>query len=151
MDWNHWLREDISSMYTRGGVIRAIIERSIVPLLKAEGFVLACSAQDLGSMIASTVYEHGGKSFTSAPYLKHPYRAVECFDEYRGHYFARMSYEKWNKLWKAWSFWAELTADTRAMIEEICWVNINLSASPEIMAFDAGFEDEEDVVFVADE
>lgn len=138
-------------MYTRGGIIRAIIEKSIMPLLKGEGFVLACSSEELGSMIASTLYEHGNGSFLNTPQLKHPFIGAEFFEEYRSHYYSRLSYDKWGNLWKAWSFWTELTADTMAMIEEICWVNINLSASPEIIAFDAGFEDDEDVVFVADE
>jgi hypothetical protein len=116
-----------------------------------EGFALACSPVELGSMIASTLYEQGDKSFLTTPYLKHPYMKTEFFEEYRSHYFSRMSYDKWNKVWSAWAFWSELTPDTRAMIEEICWMNIDLSTSPQIAAFDALFEDEEDVVFVADE
>jgi hypothetical protein len=151
MDWNDWLREDISLMYTRGSIIRTIIGSSIIPLLKQEGFVLGCSPEELGSMIASTLYEHGTKSFLSTPHLIHPYADAEFFEDYRSHYYSKMSYDKWNNVWKAWSCWVELTSDTMAMIEEICWMNINLSASPEIMAFDAGFEDEEDVIFVADE
>jgi len=151
MNWNDWLHEEISFVYTREGVIKGIIQNSIIPLLKAEGFALTCSPVEFGSMIASVLYEHGGKSFLSTPYLKHPYAGVEFFEDYKSHYYSRVSYDKWNKLWKTWLFWAELTADTRAIIEEICWVNIDLFASPQIAVFDAGFEDEEDVVFIADE
>jgi len=151
MDWHDWLHEEVSSVYTRESAIKGLIKNSIAPLLNAEGFVLACSPIELGSMIASVLYEHGGKSFLSTPYMKHPFAGVECFEDYRSHYSSKVSYDKWNKIWNTWSFWSELGPDTRAMIEEICWMNIDLSLSPEIAAFDATFEDEEDIVFIPDE
>jgi hypothetical protein len=120
-------------------------------LLKAEGFVLACSPLEFGSMFASILYEHGGKSLLTTPYSKHPYAGGEYFEDYRSHYFSKMSYDKWNKLWADWSFWTELSLDTRAMMEELCWLNIDLSVSPAIVAFDATFEDDDDVLYVADE
>jgi hypothetical protein len=145
MEWSAWLEEDISSMFRRKDAIKTLIEDGILPLFKRIGYTMSCTPHELGSIIATIMYEHGRKSLLSVDLGRHPYSKCELFDDYRMHYDETMGYESWKHVWLAWVFWTELTADMKGLIEEVCWLNTDLASSPEIMAFDAQFEEEEEV------
>jgi hypothetical protein len=143
MDWNDWLNESISGMFTRQTALPRLVS-NVLGLLKDEGFVLGCSPAAFGSQIASVLYEHGGKSSLSVKLSPHPYAGDDWFEDYMVLYNDRLSHLRWEPMWRTWSVWKELDLDAQALIEELAWLNVDLANSPTVAAFDATFEEDEE-------
>jgi hypothetical protein len=62
---------------------------------------------------------------------------TDYIPEEKDHYYHIMNHSVWDRLWRKWEFWEDIREDTfrgldrRRDIEEYCWTQINLEASPQ--------------------
>jgi hypothetical protein len=139
MSWNSWLNEkvawDITEYIPRGTAIQRLCNQGLVPFLESHGYAVAISPKDLGSRVATGLYNNMTRSHLESEWSFGPVENSSMSDDYEVRYRHVISSDEWQKFWSIWGVWSDFDTerhygwDRQRDVEDYIWTQIDAEGS----------------------
>lgn len=150
-----WLNEMLwcgfSDHMKRRAVIWRFTKYGLFPFLKANGYPLRIDEKEMSTGIASLLFHNWTHTVLTPLYV---HRVDDYSIEHKQHYNHVIDPAAWSNFWKRWDWWEDISLDSgrgfyrRLDIQEYCWSQLELSASPHTRIVEEFIEgDEQQYVF----
>ena len=133
INWNRWLNEyvcmDPEDYVRRRVAIHRLCSYGLIPFLRANGYSIAISNKELGSRIATGLYNNHGRHMLESDWSFGPIENTCMNDDYRAHFHHVINDAKWEVFWEQWGGW--LDQHRHADIQDYIWSQVCSEHSPE--------------------
>lgn len=141
MSWDAWLDEHVKwdiNNYTikRRAAIHKLCKYGLIPFLQSHGYSVGVDDKELGSRIATGLYNNQNKTFLESDWNFGSIPNELLTEEYEMYFNHHINDEEWDKFWELWGVWSDVDkccqygAARQQDIRQYMWsqLNSNLSA-----------------------
>lgn len=153
MSWTSWLNEKVAWETTeyipRSTAIQRLCSQGLIPFLQFHGYAILISPKELGSRIATGLYNNMTRSHLESDWSFGPVENSCMLDDYEARYRHVISLDEWQKFWSIWGAWSDFDTerhrgwDRQRDVENYLWTQIDAEESRQTAVVREFIEEEE--------